>query len=156
YKRMDEVLFHLAALAAEAGREDLARVYFKRLIKDHPQSHFLPDAYLAFGDFYFEKNEMENALTLYSKVTGYPDSPVANYARYKMGWCHFNRRDYPAALSTFVGVIDEAQREAARTGGKGSRVPLVREARKDVVRAYAWIGEAGRAWPFFEKVGGGD
>ena len=46
YTKMDQVLFYLAYLLTQVKKEDQARVFFKRLIKDYPQSQFLPHAYL--------------------------------------------------------------------------------------------------------------
>jgi len=53
YERMDEVLFRLAYLLTSVKKEDQARVYFHRLIKDYPNSKYVPDAYLSFGEYYF-------------------------------------------------------------------------------------------------------
>src|SRR5205085_8446829 len=90
YKRMDQVLFYLAYLLTQQKREDLARPIFKRLIKDFPQSQYLPDAYLSFGAYFFEQKDMENALKFYDKVLQYPESRVYSYALYFEGWCWFN------------------------------------------------------------------
>src|SRR5262249_20613614 len=49
YKRMDQVLFYLAYLLTQQKREDLARPYFKRLIKDFPKSQYIAYAFLSFG-----------------------------------------------------------------------------------------------------------
>src|SRR5262249_5599688 len=55
YKRTDEVLFYLAYLLTQVKKEDAARKYFKRLIKDFPKSKFVPDAFLSFGEYYFDQ-----------------------------------------------------------------------------------------------------
>ena len=61
YERMDEVLFRLAFLLTSVKKEDQAREFFLRLIKDYPNSKYIPDAYLSFAEYYFDKGEMENA-----------------------------------------------------------------------------------------------
>jgi TolA-binding protein len=68
YERMDEVLFRLAAQLATAKKDDQARAFFQRLIKDYPTSKYIPDAYLAFAEHAFEGGEMEAALRFYEKV----------------------------------------------------------------------------------------
>ena len=65
YARLDEVLFYLAYLLTQVNKEEQARGYFQRLIKDHPQSAFLPHAYLSFGEYFFEKRDLENALRFF-------------------------------------------------------------------------------------------
>ena len=42
YKRMDEVLFYLAYMLNQVKKEDAARKYFKRLIKDYPEVEVHP------------------------------------------------------------------------------------------------------------------
>jgi tetratricopeptide (TPR) repeat protein len=155
YDRMDEVLFKLAYLLQTIKKEDQAREFFLRLIKDYPNSKYVPDAYLSFAQFYFEKGEMEAAKKFYEKVEQFPKSPVYGYAVYKKGWCYINMGDFKTALQTFVDVIKMAQ--AGKAGAtKLANQSLEREARKDVVKAYARTPGAGpdRAWEFFTRVGG--
>ena len=51
YERMDEVLFKLAYLLTSVKKEDQAREFFLRLIKDYPNSKYIPDAYLSFAEY---------------------------------------------------------------------------------------------------------
>jgi tetratricopeptide (TPR) repeat protein len=155
YDRMDEVLFKLAYLLQTIKKEDQAREFFLRLIKDYPNSKYVPDAYLSFAQYYFEKGEMQAALKFYEKVEQFPKSPVYGYAVYKKGWCYINLGDFKTALQTFVDVIKLAQ--AGKAGGNPAQnKQLEREAKKDVVKAYARTPGAGpdRAWDFFNRVGG--
>jgi tetratricopeptide (TPR) repeat protein len=153
YERMDELLFTLAYLLTEAKRDDAARIYYKRLIKDYPGSKLVPDAYLAFGEFYFEKKDLESALRFYDKVLQFPSSRFYVYAKYKEAWVHVNLGDHGRALALFVEVID-LSRDGKGSGTKSSRLSLEREAKKDAVRAYAQVGSPDKAWPFFQRIGG--
>ena len=153
YERQDEVLFRLAVLLTDAKKEDQAREFFHRLIKDHPSSRYIPDAYLAFAEHAFETGEMENALRFYAKVAEFPKSSVYPYAVYKKGWCHINLTNYREALETFVGVVRLTQ-ERGRAGGGKQLDLLAREAKKDIVRAYSHVGSPEKAWPFFQRIGG--
>jgi TolA-binding protein len=65
YERMDEVLYRLGYLLRSAGHEEQAREISHRLLKDHPQSRHVPDAYLAFADDFFAKGAMAQALVFY-------------------------------------------------------------------------------------------
>ena len=150
YKRMDQVLFYLAFLLTQQKRDDLARPYFKRLIKDFPKSQFIADAYFAFGEFYFEGKDIEHALTFYDKVLQFPESRVFGYAKYKEGWCYFNLQDFKKALETFVDVVTTTKAKK----GESNKLALVKEAKKDSVRAYAQIGTPDKAWNFFQRIGG--
>lgn len=152
YPKMDQVLFYLAYLLTQVKKEEQARVFFKRLIKDYPQSPFLPHAYLSFGEYFFENRDLENALKFYEKVLQYTDSPVYGYAMYKKGWVYYNLTDFKQALATFIDVINFAT-NPKKGDKKKSDQQLAKEAKKDLVRTYAQIGTPDKAWPFFQKYG---
>jgi len=76
YKRTDEVLFYLAYLLQQVKKEDASRKYFKRLIKDYPKSKFVPWAFLAFGEYYFDNKDLESALKFYDKVLQFTESSI--------------------------------------------------------------------------------
>ena len=153
YNRMDEVLFRLAFLLQMIKKEDQAREFFHRLIKDYPQSKYVPNAYLSFAEFYFQKGEMENAGKFYEKVTQFTHSSVFGFALYKKGWVEINLGNFKNALGIFVRVI-----ELCRAGKipKNQAGPLEKEAKKDLVKAYARTPGASpdKAWDFFQRMGG--
>jgi TolA-binding protein len=154
YARMDEVLFKLAALLQTVKKEDQAREFFHRLIKDYPNSKYVPEAYLSFGEYFFQKGEMDAALKFYERVEQFPKSPVYGYAVYKKGWCYINLADFRKALEIFVDVINIAK--TGRGGDPRQNKALEREAKKDVVKAFARVpgANADKAWEFFRNVGG--
>lgn len=153
YARMDEVLFRLGTLLQIANREDKAREFFHRLVKDYPQSRYVPNAYLSFADYFFAKGEMSSALAFYEKVAEFPRSHVFGFALYKKGWAQINLGAFKAALGTFVNLIERCQ---AGQIDRTQRVPLEKEARRDLVKAYVRTPGASpdKAWEFFQRVGG--
>jgi TolA-binding protein len=153
YERMDEVLFKLAYLLTSVKKEDQAREFFLRLIKDYPNSKYIPDAYLSFAEFYFDKGEMDAALKFYEKVEQFPKSSVYPYAVYKKGWCYVNLGDFKTALETFVGVVRMTQ-EGKVNVNAAQKQALQKEAKKDIVKAYAHVGGPDKAWEFFQRTGG--
>jgi tetratricopeptide (TPR) repeat protein len=153
YKRMDEVLFYLAYMLTEVKKEDAARKYFKRLIKDYPKSKFVPWAFFAFGQYYFENKDFENAMKFYDRVLQFPESSVYSYAKYYEGWVYFNLGDFKQSLATFVSVIEMAK-DPRTIGPKQGKMALGKEAKKDSVRAYARVGTPDKAWEFFKRIGG--
>ncbi|HVZ71506.1 MAG TPA: tetratricopeptide repeat protein [Polyangia bacterium] len=153
YERMDEVLFKLAYLLTSVKKEDQAREFFLRLIKDYPNSKYIPDAYLSFAEFYFDKGEMDAAMKFYEKVEQFPKSSVYPYAVYKKGWCYVNLGDFKTALETFVGVVRMTQ-EGKIQVNPAQKQALAKEAKKDIVKAYAHVGGPDKAWEFFQRTGG--
>ncbi|MCI0572012.1 MAG: tetratricopeptide repeat protein [Myxococcaceae bacterium] len=162
FERMDEVLFFLGQLLMENGDEKAALKTYELLIKRYPESKFLPDAYLAFGEYYFNNSKgkrdwLEKALKAYEKAASYPDSQVYGFALYKQGWCHFNLTDYERAKDRFKAVVlygEYAGAAAVEKDGKAAkgRMSLVREARGDYVRSYSREGDVMAARDAFGKV----
>jgi tetratricopeptide (TPR) repeat protein len=151
FKRMDEVLFNVADMLNQAKRRDKARIFFGQLIRNYPDSRYIPDAYLSFAEFYFNEGKVDEALKLYQQVAKYPKSSIFGYSVYKQGWCYLNLKVPQKALEMFVKVIKESDKWG---GTKKSKISLVQEAKKDSVRAYALVGTADKAWPFFQRIGG--
>jgi tetratricopeptide (TPR) repeat protein len=151
YPRMDEVLYRLGYLLQAAGRARDARLVFHRLLKEHPQSRYVPDAYLAFADDAFAKGDMPQALGFYAKVTKFPESSVFGFALYKRAWTEANLGDPKAALGSFVALLAHCQSGKV---GRGQRGPLEREARRDLVTVYARTpgADPDRALDLFRRI----
>ncbi len=159
YKRMDEALYFYAFELGQLERESEMQEAYLRLIREYPQSKYIPNAYLAFADFYYGKQQIAQALQLYQKIVdGYRDSPVYAYALYKMGWCYLNpvgtaEPQYDKSLDKFVGTV-KATLEG-RAGSEANAKQLRRDARRDMVKAYVHAAKPSKAWEFFTKIGNG-
>ncbi len=143
FPRTDEVLYFLGQNLMESGDEKRGLLAYKRLIDKYPKSKYLPDAYLAFGEYYFNNSkgkhdQLEKALDNYKNAAKYPDSTAYGYAIYKQGWCYFNMSDYENAMDRFRAVVlyGKLAGEKEVESGKGNKKGLVKEARNDFVRAY--------------------
>jgi tetratricopeptide (TPR) repeat protein len=149
FERNDEVLYFLGQNLMEMGDEKKALVAYKRLIDKYPKSKYLPDAHLAFGEYYFnaskgKRDQVEKALVSYKEAAKFPDNKVYAYALYKQGWCYFNLGEYEKAMDMYKTVIlygkfagkEEVEGDGTK-GGKGNRAGLIKEARADFVRSYA-------------------
>jgi len=159
YKRMDEALYFYAFELGQLERESEMQEAYLRLIREYPQSKYIPNAYLSFADFYYGKNQIPEALQLYQKIVdGYRDSPVYAYALYKMGWCYLNpvgtgEPQYEKSLDKFVATV-KATLEG-RAGSEANAKQLRRDARRDLVKAYVHAAKPSKAWEFFTKIGNG-
>ncbi len=159
YKRMDEALYFYAFELGQLERETDMQTAYLRLIREYPQSKYIPNAYLSFADFYYNKSQIKEALQLYQKIVdGYQDSPVYAYALYKMGWCYLNpvgtgEPEYEKSLDKFVSTV-KATLEG-RAGSEANAKQLRRDARRDMVKAYVHAGKPSKAEEFFKKIGNG-
>jgi TolA-binding protein len=87
--RAPEILFNLGFLLNQVG-SDSAKLYFEQLVKKFPDSDYVPKAYLALGEFHFQKTQFGDALKMYQAVLKYKGTEAYNYAVYKIAWTYFN------------------------------------------------------------------
>ncbi len=149
FKRMDEVLFALAFSLDEMKQSDKAREVYYRLIKNFPESKFVPNAYLSFAEHYFATGDMQAANKFYAKVTEFPPerNQVYGFALYKQAWVKYNLEDFKGSLTNFVEVIEFAKshpeaRDAAN---------LMKQSRRELVMPYARVGTPAKALEFFGR-----
>jgi cellulose synthase operon protein C len=159
YPRMDEVLYFLGHNLWDDNKEKDALGIYKLLVQRYPQSKYVADAYLAFGEYYFnnskgQRPELLKALSAYKKSASFPENKVYLYALYKEGWCYYNLADFPQALEMFKSVILYA--DIASSTSSGNKLRLARDARRDYVLAYSRYGNPLAAKDDFQKVGGVD
>jgi tetratricopeptide (TPR) repeat protein len=142
------LLMRAQALWDQGKKQEAARAY-RDLIKNYPNSKYVPEAYLAFGEYYFDEGKIEKALMAYKKVTQYKGSKVYSYALYKTGWCYFNIHEFEKALEQFVTVVKHCDKQKRKTRQEPK---LRREALKDAVLAYSHAGKANAAPAFFKRL----
>lgn len=149
FKRMDEVLFALAFSLDEMKQNEKAREVYYRLIKNFPESRFVPNAYLSFAEHYFAQGDMQAASKFYSKVTEFPPerNAVYGFALYKQAWCLYNLEDFKGSLGKFVEVISygKSHPEARDVAN------LMKQSRRELVMPYARAGTPGKAFDFFRR-----
>lgn len=144
YAKMDSAYFYMAYTLQTGGYKEPARQAFARLLADFPQSKYVPEAHLAFGEAAFEAGQLADAEQRYRFVIKFPHSSVLDYALYKLGWVQLNQSKFQDALETFYKVTQ-----------LGTKTELYRAAKRDFVRAYAEVGRVDKALSAFERVDGG-
>jgi tetratricopeptide (TPR) repeat protein len=180
FPKRDEVLFYMgynlselasqysleSAIAADSNNtgdadalkeksdkyKEYARNYYKMLIKEFPDSKFLPDAFLEFAEFFFYDKDINSALKMYQRVAEYQTSNVYGYSVYMQGWCYYNLGEFTEAMKKFVETVNYSRQVTA--SGDKTKVGLEKEALRDIVRTYAQYGTPDKARTFFQKVGG--
>jgi tetratricopeptide (TPR) repeat protein len=161
YERLDEVLFFLARnlLQRDRADEDAMKAY-RALIKNFPGSPYVPDAWMAFGEYYFDRanradrtGNLRKALEAYQKAASYQESSVYGYALYKQGWVQFNLGNFAAALDLFRAVVFFGELPTSSIPAD-RKLALVKEAKKDYVRTWPHVGSPEAAFEDFKRVGG--
>ncbi len=145
YPKMDMALFYYGYTLQGGHYLKEARDVYDKLLKNYPQSKYVPEAHLAFADYYFEQNQLADAEARYKQVLKFPKSSVYWYAMYKMGWIHLNLQRFEDALGTFFQVAQATKNDTKLD-------VLYRASKHDFVRAYAEIGKADKAYPAFQRL----
>ena len=114
------------------GVKEGALEIYTRIIREYPDSGFVPDAWVSFGEYYFGEQQLELALKAYKKAAAYPKPEVQGFAEYKLGWVYYNLGDFAESCLHFQRVMKLAADVQAQ-GHK--KFTLDREARKDWVTA---------------------
>jgi TolA-binding protein len=162
YPRLDEVVFFLGENLWKQNRRKEALEAYKVLIQRFPKSRYVPDAWMAFGEHYFDtadkgnrKETLQKALETYRRAAAYTESSVYGYALYKQAWVHYNLGNWNEALDLFKAVIFFGDLPTS-TVAPDKKLALAREARKDYVRTYSHVGSPKAAPDDFARVGGKD
>jgi TolA-binding protein len=157
YPNLDEVYYYLAYEYEQSGDTSNARRVYLDLITKTPNSKYIPNAYLAFGELFFNEamgdpTKWDPAKQAYMKVIAKPppDNKVYGYAWYKLAYVFWNQGDLPHALDAFKKTIDY--------GTQFSQLPnaskLADSARKDVIPVYALAGSPTDAYNFLKNLSG--
>ncbi|HEY2406370.1 MAG TPA: tetratricopeptide repeat protein [Polyangiaceae bacterium] len=157
YSKIDEVLYYLA-YEYEGGQDyKNARSVYYELIQKAPKSPYIPNAYLAFGELFFQEaqgdpSKWDLSAAAYKEVIKYPppNNKVYGYARYKLGYVFWNKGEYINALNEFKKVIEYGDQYGDLPNAK----QLAKAARRDTIPVYAVSGDPGKAYVFFKGLSG--
>ncbi len=153
----DEVLYYLAYEYEQSKDLVKAREVYYELVNDWKTSKYRPNAYLAFGELYFQEAQSDPSVwaaaeAAYTQVISAPppENKVYGYALYKLGYVSWNQGEYEKSIDAFKKVIDY--------GTKFSHLPnasqLATSARRDVIPVYALWGDPKKAYNFMKPLSG--
>lgn len=159
YSKLDEVLYYLAYEYEQSNDSAHARQVYLELIKSRPQSKYIPNAYLAFGELFFNEaqgdpSKFDLAAQAYSEVIKFPPqtNKVYGYAWYKLGYVNWNQGNFPGALNAFKKTIDWGTAYRDQPGA----AKLADSARHDTIPVYALKGDPSAAYNYFHTISGDD
>jgi tetratricopeptide (TPR) repeat protein len=157
YSKIDEILYYLAYEYEQNRDLDRARNVYLELIEKAPNSPYVPNAYLAFGELFFveamgDPSKWALAESAYKEVTKYkpPANKVYGYALYKLGYVYWNSGEYAQAIQEFKNVIEYGDKFADMPNAK----LIQKSARRDIIPVYAVAGKASKAFNFFRPLSG--
>jgi TolA-binding protein len=154
---LDETLYNLAYEHEQAGDLAAARKAYLDLIQSAPSSKYVPHAYLAFGELFFQEAQSDPskwplAEQSYKEVIKYPapENKVLSYAHYKLAYVYWNKGDFAAALGELKRTVDIGLKYPKLPNAE----PLAVSARRDLVPLYALTGDPKKAHDFYRPLSG--
>ncbi|HRG95061.1 MAG TPA: hypothetical protein PLR99_02360 [Polyangiaceae bacterium] len=157
YAQLDEVLYYLAYEHEQANDYKMARIVYLELKDKRPNSKYIPNVYLAFGELFFNEaqgdpSKWDLAAQAYENVIKYPapGNKVFGYAWYKLGYVAWNKGEFEKAMNAFKKTIDFGKNFSQLPGA----TKLADSARKDIVPVYAMKGDPTQAYNFFHNISG--
>lgn len=124
YKFRDMALYLQGYAYFEQGDIDITAEIFEKLADEYPNSNKLPEIYTRLGEYYFDFEMFEKAISYYSHVLEYPDSVYYDKILYKLAWSYYKLRKIKKMADYFTSVIDFQDRKY----GKENNNTLKREA----------------------------
>jgi len=105
FKYRDKALFFMAHEYRELGMLDDMIKNYRSIIKQHPDSRYVPECYLLIADYFNNQGDLLLAKRHYTAVLDYPRSPAVTIARYKLAWCHINEKGFKNAIKLFEQCV---------------------------------------------------
>ncbi|HEX4459505.1 MAG TPA: tetratricopeptide repeat protein, partial [Polyangia bacterium] len=107
FRKTDAVLYLYGFSLRSEGKLDQALVQYKRILNEHPDSRFRPDAWMAVAEArFYDDNDYKGALAGYDEVLKFPDSPLYDLALFKTAWCYWKLGENDKAARRFKEVLD--------------------------------------------------
>ncbi len=135
FRKIDTVHYLYGFSLRDQGKADEAQQQFWAIIKDHPQSSFVPDAWLAVGDHrFYVDNDFASAREAYAHVLDYPESDPYAMALFKTAWCHWKLGESDKAILRFKEVLDQGADESKNAEQRQALADLREEALEYLVQ----------------------
>ena len=102
-----------------------AREAFSALVEFHPDSVASVDASMRLGEYYFDENQLETAITYYTRVVerGEEDNTLYDSGLYKLGWAHYKLSNYDVTLDLFTRLLDRSSEVFMESGRESNLAP---------------------------------
>ncbi len=102
----DAVLFWLGETYFKGGDLKAAETHYRKVIEEHPDSPYLPQARYALGWTALKKKDYAAALKEFqAMVRGFPDHRLVEDAFYRIGECLFRLERYREAAARFLAYL---------------------------------------------------
>ncbi len=145
FPKLDVALFEYAYTLQGGKYLKEARAVYDKLLKNFPQSIYVPEAHLAFAEYYVTAGQLDEAEARYRMVLKFPKSAGYAFAMYRLGWIYYDLVRHQDALETFFQVIQLTKNDK-------NSAAINDAAKAGFVETYAEIGKPDKAMQAFARV----
>ncbi len=141
----DQILFYLGYNHQELNQREKAVARYLQLIKEFPDSQFVPDTYVQLGNHFFDNNKLKEAREYYEKARASKVPKIYAYAVYKLAWCDYNAGEYAPGLKKLHEVVEYAESRGEELGD------LKTEALNDLTVFYVQLDQPEEGIAYFKQ-----
>ena len=157
FDRYDLVLYMKAYAYVERGETEAALALYRRILSDHPESRFVPDAHFALAESQFGAVQYAPALVEYELVMQHPDSELYDISLFKSAWCLWRMGRTDDAAVRFRQVLDLGRGRGRLTAAQRRRLRELQDEALDYLIQVFIEDENNTArdvFAFLEEIGG--
>jgi cellulose synthase operon protein C len=164
FDQTDLALYVDGFLAFEQGKEDEARDRFERILREYPQSRFVPDAHMAKAEAIFNGHfDYQGALAEYEQVLSFKakiDPALYGLALFKSAWCYWRLGNNDEAAKRFVGVFEATDESGGAKHATAAERKQLDELQEEALRYVVEVftedekNTAQDLYNFLTKIGG--
>jgi TolA-binding protein len=124
YEQVDGALYLLAYCKLQMNDDAVARDLLVSLVENHPESRFVPEAWVRIGEYWFSYSEspedLHKARHAYQQAMKFEDSEFYDKALYKLAWTYYRLDAFDKAIKEFKRLVKYSDDQKAKTGRSGS------------------------------------
>lgn len=159
YPDNDKIMFFISHEYRELGNFEEMIKNYKELIAKFAKSQFRFESWLILGDYYFDKGDIDEAISNYRAILKNPETYAHNMARYKLAWCYINKDKTSLAVDLWEQAIKTptppepgTDANISSLSDKPKRLEVRQDALRDLAYYYAEARDPKSALPFFQTL----
>ncbi|MBF0441808.1 MAG: tetratricopeptide repeat protein [Oligoflexales bacterium] len=154
-KESEMMLYQLLKTLCRLGNEN-SEYYANQFLRKYSKSPLIGEVYLALGNYYLDRGNLDKAVTNFKESMKYRESPAYAYAVYKLGWAYLKKSYQKGAdKNDMLGKSKTAMKLVVKTleNTKSSRSYDLRdEAIFDLGLIWMETGEMSEAFTYFHRI----
>lgn len=103
----EHLLYWYGICLFDDNNREMASTIFKQLLFEFPETNYCDEVNFRIGEYFFDVQEYDSALAVYSKTIEKWDNPFFGMALYKLAWSHYKKNNYEKSISHFFYLLGD-------------------------------------------------